>query len=410
MRTKNRMRHLTIGAVLLTSGQVIGQASVPGNTGGPGDYLGWDINTNVTLDIGHENNLNINWFTDNIYRMRLNPTITNATINAYPTLDVSGNLGIGQFASNVYTPFTRLHLDNNGSSDAGFRPWMVTGTTTTRGSDLAYFGMKDEEDDQNHTVVTWSDNTPGVDGPDVLKFIFTRNNVGGATAATLDGLEAARFYPDASGNEVYFGVGDWFTASSNPTERVDLLDGNLRIRELPTLTSTLWDKVMVVDDDGVVHWRPASTLTGQTDCDWSIANPGTSGVGIAHHVTTATGSSPICPDNDDNVGIGNATPVAKLDVKRFATSGDERGIIAYVLADDVLGGFQDAVGIQGTVVATSTSRAPKHYGTRGFANNGSTWNVGILGTATNNSSNSTSIGNYGVKGEAGGPANCFGTE
>jgi hypothetical protein len=58
-----------------------GQASTPGNTGVLGDYLGWNINTGIDLEIKHEAAFPITFFTNNVERMRLTP---------------SGNLLVGQ--------------------------------------------------------------------------------------------------------------------------------------------------------------------------------------------------------------------------------------------------------------------------------------------------------------------------
>ncbi|MEZ4758329.1 MAG: hypothetical protein R2810_00890 [Flavobacteriales bacterium] len=175
----------------------------------------------------NEANQRIEWYTDSLRRMLLSPTQTGQTLNGYGGLDLSGNLGIGQFSTALVTrPFTRLHLDNGGSQDSGFRPWMVTGMSLTRGSDMAYVGMKDEGSDRNHTVITWSDNTSG-DGPDQLRFLFTSDNGfwGAGLSGGIDGLEAARLLPAVSGDEVFFGIGDWTnTGSTAPAERLDVRD------------------------------------------------------------------------------------------------------------------------------------------------------------------------------------------
>ena len=145
----------------------------------PTDYVGCDGGSTQPLRFTTQLNFNHEWRTNNIWRMRLMGDNFAGNINGYPGLNLSGFLGLGQFNVFIPQPFTMLHMDNNGTNDAGYRPWMRTGTTLTQGSDLAYFGFKNEGVDINHTVITWSDNTPGVDGPDLLKFIFNRNNAGG---------------------------------------------------------------------------------------------------------------------------------------------------------------------------------------------------------------------------------------
>ncbi len=80
--------------------------------------------------------------------------------------------------------------------------------------------------------------------------------------------EAERMRVSFNGN---VGVGDFIALGQDPTHRIDV-DGNARIRELP---SPLWhdnsiDKIVVVDNAGVLHWRDASTLGSGTgvDFDW----------------------------------------------------------------------------------------------------------------------------------------------
>ena len=87
MRTKNFMKHLVTGALALASGQVAGQASVLGNSGGPAHYLGWDNTNNFPLMVRHNANQPIQWYTDAVQRMRLMPTLTGQTVNTYTGLD-----------------------------------------------------------------------------------------------------------------------------------------------------------------------------------------------------------------------------------------------------------------------------------------------------------------------------------
>ena len=64
-----------IGAAALTWHDSIGQVSTAFNTGSTGDFVGWDGSMfNDPLDIKHEANQPIIWWTDNIERMILNQT------------------------------------------------------------------------------------------------------------------------------------------------------------------------------------------------------------------------------------------------------------------------------------------------------------------------------------------------
>lgn len=229
-----------MGLFILQKGQA--QVSTPfNNPGSPGtDYVGWDNTTTVPLQIRHDANQPIQWYTDATRRMLLSPTMTNQTVNGFPGLDLSGFLGIGNFNPNVsnapHEPYALLHLDDWGLTPGGYRPWMRAGTLITKGSDMAFFGMRPGYAGATHTVVAWCDNSPAdIGGPDLLKFIFSSRTGGGTgVAGTTDGLEAARFLPLAGGNATNFGLGDWATAATNPTERLDVLDGRVRIRQLPT--------------------------------------------------------------------------------------------------------------------------------------------------------------------------------
>ena len=50
MRTKSMIRSLIAAVCLLAGGYVQGQATVPGNSGGLGDYVGWDAGTTIPLE------------------------------------------------------------------------------------------------------------------------------------------------------------------------------------------------------------------------------------------------------------------------------------------------------------------------------------------------------------------------
>ena len=116
--------------------------------------------------------------------------------------------------------------------------------------------------------------------------------------------------PASNGNEGYFGIGDFFTPGLQPAERLDVLNGRVRIRQLPTdpAANTL-NRFMVVDNTGVVKWRylpPSST----TNCDWEMNTGG-------HLLTTAwrpAGTNGNCPDANWKVGIGTASPQFKMEV------------------------------------------------------------------------------------------------
>ena len=281
-----------------------------GNVISTTEWLGADFGSTIPLRIQTRANQPIEWYTDAVQRMRLMPTLTGQTVNGYTGLNLSGHLGLG---GPVPTrPLAYIHINSNGSHFAGYRPWMRVGTFMSENNDGMYVGTKREDDDRIDAVLNWFDNdqdSPGV-GPDALRFIFTRASSGSSVAAGDDGLEMARLIPVPNGNEGYFGIGDFFTPGLQPAERLDVLNGRVRIRQLPTdpAANTL-NRFMVVDNTGVVKWRylpPSST----TNCDWEMNTGG-------HLLTTAwrpAGTNGNCPDANWKVGIGTASPQFKMEV------------------------------------------------------------------------------------------------
>ncbi len=331
-----------MAACVLAMLPVQAQVSTPFNFGVSGNFVGWDNSmTSDPLQIRHDANQPIEWYTDAIQRVTLSPTLTGQTVNSYTGLNLSGFLGIGPFSNSlVDKPQAMLHLDGGGNQDSGWRPWMKQGTYITYLSDQAYLGLKAEAGDRNHLTLAWSDN--GLfgepDGPDQLRFIFTRNNVGTTLAAGVDGLEAGRFTPAMSCNEVFFGLGHWQGAGLDPDERIDILDRTIRLRNFMTnppigsgtdYESTTLENALVVDPaDGRVYWR---TLSGwSSDCDWEVT--------ATDDVVTAWQPGPLtgCPDNSNDVGIGIPDPRWKLHVVESSPdpTGDDKAIFAHVLGDE----------------------------------------------------------------------------
>ena len=424
MRTKNFLKHLILGALLLTTGKVVGQVTTPSNVAsGPTDFLGWDntVTNNFPLRVRHDRNERIEWYTDAVRRMFLHQTLTGQTVNGYTTVDLSGNLGIGLFNATtgsgpIVRPLTLLHLDNGGTEDAGFRDWMRTGATMTHLSDLMYVGLKIDTADVNTAAIVWSDNNQGgLSGPDRLRFIFTRDNQGGTIAASDDGLEIARMIPAASANEGFFGVGDWFTDGTNPDERLDVLDRTIRIRRLiPDYQNDTLDQIVVADSTGRLHWRDISTISG-ADCDWVIQSPDP-------HVSSSYSGSSCTWGDTHGVGIGLPIPKFKLQVfhhdntlleetaiwgsSRFALSNYEwmpaiHGEARSPGSDDV--NTMQSIGVQGDATGAVYS-----YGVFGQAAQSSSANgqaFGLLGVFGMANSFDNSDWNVGVYGKAAGASN-----
>ena len=257
--------------------------------------------------------------TNSLSRMRLNNTLS-TIINGFPTAPRDGFLLLST-RQDAYTnalsraPFTRLHLmeDVGTANDPivyaqqiGYRPWMRNGITFTGNSDQSYIGHKyAATNDNTDFVIQWSDNPAGSPwGVDRMKFVFSSTYTGVTKGmGSIDGMEAIRMWP-SSATTVNVGIGDFAPAAvGDPTERVDILDGRLRVRELPDPANqnNALTKVLVVDDAalpsaqrGVVKWRDISTLGG---CDWRVEPTNM-------NVVTAYGAGTCPPDQYRGVGIG----------------------------------------------------------------------------------------------------------
>ena len=183
MITTRSFKHLVWGALVLSASQAQGQATILGHSGGTGDHLGWNALTPQALEVRHDGNWPIQWYTDAIQRMMLNPTVSTG-INGFAAAPRNGFLLLsGQpaaFASSA-APFTRLHLvDDVGSASAinyaqeiGYRPWQRNGITFTGNSDQSYIGHKYGGTDNTDFVIQWSDNPNGSPwGVDRMKFVL----------------------------------------------------------------------------------------------------------------------------------------------------------------------------------------------------------------------------------------------
>ena len=355
----------------------------------------------------------------------------NYDIGSFSLLPTSGFVGISPssyFWDNGPGPFSRLHLAEpgaNGFQGIGYRPWMRNGVTFTGNSDQMYIGQKytydnpeepesGELNDYTDAIVQWSDN-PGTWLSDRMRFIFTSEYSSSSPTGSnsMEGLEAMQLYPHDSGSEVFVGIGDWFGQSATPDERLDVLDRTIMIRRLvPDYEDGQLDRLVVTDADGRLHWRAVSSLPVAADnCEWQMNGSS------PNHVYTAVGAANgACPDDAENVGIGDSSPEAKLDVLRNHTSSNDLGIQVYTKGDN---NGTENIGLKCVVqTASGQSSGNEHYGIhtraydgavknygvygRGWLNTGksTTDNMGVYGDTENGSGQATNA--YGVKGNSSG--------
>jgi hypothetical protein len=431
MRTKNFLKHLIMGALLLTTVKVVGQATTPGNVAAGGtDFLGWD-NTSPANDfplmVRHNGNWPIDLYTNSTRRARLYHN-TFAAFNGYTPPAGTFWWQTGYFAlstrpsffANTNGAFSRLHLvDDVGVDFAatyaqqfGWRPWMRNGVTFTGNEDQGYIGQKyvyDPEEpfvtlpDHSDMVLQWSNDIAGDDGPDRLRFLFTRqpeDDEGGDPMASgshsLEGLEGMRLTPifDEGREEdvINVGIGDFFAGNldepgniDEPTERLDVLDGRVRIRQLPTdpQAGTL-QRYLVVDDVdlddpefGVIKWRNLPTGTGGADCDWGLST----GTRVVQGGFAAPNLTSSCPDRGWLYSIGTQFHYYKMQVFHDDVDRNVSGGLHVQYKADAVGSFGH--GIYSEVSPSSGTTGPLEMsGVRGNVTGAISLGYGVFGIAT----------------------------
>lgn len=158
------LRPWTMAACVLAILPVHAQVTTPFNNGGTGDFVGWDNTmTNDPLQIRHDANQPIQWFTDAIQRMLLQETATYG-IGQFNGQAKDGALlvcpDVAQFYANgAPGPYSQIHVaaaDDNAQQDS-YREWMNTGITFTGNRDHGYVGQKAGATDYTDMIVHWSE-------------------------------------------------------------------------------------------------------------------------------------------------------------------------------------------------------------------------------------------------------------
>lgn len=437
----NFMKSVALGALLAHGPTAFAQdwhANFPsGNPINSTEWLGCDGTSTQPLRIKTVPDYAIDLYTSDIRRFSLLPDNTYATLGAYSSIVANGyslhSPDVAAFLGSAPGPFSLEHLAaaTNSTYQDAYRDWARTGTTYTGGGTMGYFGLK-EDGKSNTDLVVQLAKREGQTAPDRIRFLFTDVLNGGSAsgADSQEGLEGMRL--TAVGNdEVNVGVGDFFAAGvGEPTERVDVVDGKVRIRQLPTdpQDDTL-DKYMVVDNNGVVHWRPLPPVA--TTCEWT-RNPGAK-FALSGHLPPNTNGT--CPDQAWRYGVGVASPTYKFQIEGDrTTSGSIGGLLTRFKGADtgwsygsytslepsqttldfaaasfgILSGVRTAgFGVLGrTVLNVAGVTATSVSGVTGdvFVDVGSSnLSCGVSGVAITRQSGTVNK-NFGVKGESGGVA------
>ncbi len=356
----------------------------------------WETTGNTGMDpvtnfIGNTDNQPMNVRTDDDWRLRVNKTQNYVVNSSFGAKTANGWMllspDIANFLSGANGPYSLLHLAaaTNNAQTSSDRPWMNVGMTLTGNSDHSYVGQKARAADKTDMVIHWSDNPATWYGPDRLRFLFTSgySSSSASGAYSEEGLEGMRLYP-VTPDEVHVGIGDFYAANlsdptiTEPEERVDVVDGRVRIRQLPNeAVMDTTDQFVVVNEDGVLGWQNIAALPD--NCEWTMSTG-------SQHVWTAVGpTDPACPDGDENVGIGtnSLSDGTKLNVLENTphSSLANRGLF-----------------VRTEIPSGSSGAGATCVGARAEAANAAT-NVGLQGAATSSSALAAGS-NYGVEGAA----------
>ncbi|MBK6752757.1 MAG: tail fiber domain-containing protein [Flavobacteriales bacterium] len=303
----------------------------------------------------------------------------------------------GMNAFSTPAPWTRLHLahEQPGANlpEFGYRGWERNGIALTGQSDFAYIGQKyhmgasgdgPEEDDNTDLVIAVGDE--GLPEQDAsthnnISFRFLGANGVDGSAGTIEGLEMMRLRPyRATANAPIIGrvgVGDFVNNATLPEESLDILEGKVRVRDLPTDPLSTSEEVVTVNmTNGNLEHRPLGALPD--NCEWKQVI----GTAYADDVYTGIGTFSGCPDRDNSVGIGTALADAKLHVAGDVLADPiPRKAILAVLKGDATSNWNNA--IESSITPSGSSGA-YFSGLTAQSYNAITLNAGVVGRAFNN--------------------------
>jgi len=360
--------------------------------------LGCDGSSLAPLQIKTIPDLNIQISTSDIERFRLLPDNT-YTVGSSTVIADGFSLHCPDvaafYAAGAPGPFSLEHLAapiENGFQDA-YRDWAKTGTTYTGGKSMAYVGLKDSDDEHKDLAIQVAkrDGTPA---PDRIRFLFTDllNGSSASGADSQEGLEGMRLTA-MNNDEVNVGIGDFGVAGGEPTERLDVLKGKVRLRSMPTDPVSTSDEVVTVNmTTGVLEHRPFPTATS---CDWKLD-------GTAMKMTTAyrtSVSASECTDRQWKMGIGTDYPGSKVDIYHDDAFTNVGSAVNVTYRSDNDTPFATGLAIDAMTSPTSGTLGPAlMYGVRGGAISARNIGYGIFGEASGSGVDVPVLEVHGVRG------------
>ncbi len=323
-------------------------------------------------------------------------------VNTYPLrLDGFGSIGIKNGGTLQMPSRSRWQMvDVNGFAAGAWRPYYRNGVLFTGNNDLAYVGHRYFDEGNGTTpwnytlqrsdlLISAGDSSFADAFRSRIRFTYTSPPAAGAAtgASSYNGLEFMQLWAETN-TEGYLGLGDFTAGNLTPTQRFDMLNGFMRHRQLPTdAPMTTVDKAMVVDNTGIVGWRPWPTA-GLSDCDWETPN---STLKLLHTARLSPTANPTCPEEDWRVSIGTLANVqSKLKVYGRTSVGGHAGAIQAELQPSASAG---GTGVSATVSheTAGSAIAGDAIGVDGYALGSGFRGYGVRGTATALGSNTTEV-------------------
>lgn len=346
MKTKKFLGCLAALAMTLPASAQVAWDTNGNTVTGTSEWFGADASSTAPLRVETRVNQPIEWYTSAIRRITLLPDAT-YSIGGFPPQAKNGSLLLCPDVDTFYAngapgPYTALHLAaaTNNAQQTGYRSNMRNGITMTGNNDQMYIGQLFYSQDYTDAAIVWSDN-PGEWLADRLTFNFTSgyNSAVSSGYNSYSGLQTMLIQPASSGQEAFVGLGDFDAANEVPEQRLDVLDGKVRIRQLPAdATSTSSEYVTVNTTTGVLEHRPLPP-SAIANCEWSRDV----GALLVRSGFGAAGSGGSCPDRSWTYGVG-------------AGSGASKFTIQHNESDRILTGTGTGLDVQLTTNASSGSR------------------------------------------------------